>query len=103
MSDKENKTSDLVTALKEKEVSEPIASFLRMELRELTPGHARVTMKIKPEHLNFNGMVFGGVIMSLADQAFAYGMNSLVTPSIATHFTIQLIAGARVGDVLTAD
>jgi acyl-CoA thioesterase len=103
MSEKENKTSDLVTELKEKEAGEPIASFLKMKLRELTPGHARVTMKITPEHLNFNGMVFGGVIMSLADQAFAYGMNSLVMPSIATHFTIQLIAGARVGDVLTAE
>ncbi|MFH1647392.1 MAG: PaaI family thioesterase [Chloroflexota bacterium] len=94
---------DNVAELKQKEVGEPIAAFLRMELAELSPGFARVTMKVAPEHLNFNGMVFGGIIMCLADQAFAYGINSLVTPSIATQFNIHLIAGAAVDDKLTAE
>jgi acyl-CoA thioesterase len=95
--------SDNVEVLKVKEAGEPIASFLKMKLVELTPGYARVTMTIVPEHVNFNGMVFGGIIMCLADQAFAYGMNSIISPNIATHFTIQLISGAKVGDVLTAE
>jgi acyl-CoA thioesterase len=60
-------------------------------------------MKLTPELLNFNGMVFGGIIMAIADQAFAYGTNSLVTPSIATQFNIHLISGASVGDELTAE
>jgi acyl-CoA thioesterase len=94
---------DNVDKLLALEKTEPIAAFLNMKLEELKPGVAIVTMTVKPEHLNFNGLIFGGVIMSLADQAFAYGMNSLVMPSIATHFTIQLIAGAKVGDVLTAE
>lgn len=96
-------STDNVDLLKAKEKEEPIASFLKMKLVELQPGYAKITMKVLPEHLNFNGMVFGGIIMSLADQAFAYGMNSLVMPSIATEFNIQLIAGAAVGDVLTAE
>jgi acyl-CoA thioesterase len=95
--------NDNVDLLKGKEKTEPIAKFLGMELAELAPGYAKITMTLKPEHLNFNGLVFGGIIMCLADQAFAYGMNSLVTPSIATNFSIQLIAGAKVGDVLTAE
>ena len=45
-----------------------------MKLVELTPGYAKITMKVLPEHLNFNGMVFGGIVMALADQAFAYGI-----------------------------
>jgi acyl-CoA thioesterase len=94
---------DNVKLLKSKEKEEPIASFLKMKLVELKPGYARITMKVLPEHLNFNGMVFGGIIMAIADQAFAYGMNSLVMPSIATEFNIQLIAGSVVGDVLTAE
>jgi acyl-CoA thioesterase len=92
-----------IEKLKTDEENEPIAKFLNMKLVELNPGYARITMTVTQEHLNFNGMVFGGIIMSLADQAFAYGMNSLVTPSIATHFNIQLIAGAKVGDILTAE
>jgi acyl-CoA thioesterase len=47
-------------------------------------------------------MVFGGIVMALADQAFAYATNSLVSPSIATQFNIHLISGAGVGDELTA-
>jgi acyl-CoA thioesterase len=99
----ENKSIENVARLKAQEKNEPIASFLKMKLLELTPGYAKVTMKIAPEHMNFNGMVFGGIVMALADQAFAYGTNSLVTPSIATQFNIHLISGAAVGDELTAE
>jgi acyl-CoA thioesterase len=103
MSNRENQSSDMVARLKAKEAGEPIASFLKMKLLELTPGYARVAVKITPEHLNFNGMVFGGIVMALADQAFAYATNSLVSPSIATQFNIHLISGAGVGDELTAE
>ena len=86
-----------------KEKDEPIASFLKMKLVELTPGYAKVKMKLTQEHLNFNGMVFGGIVMAIADQAFAYGTNSLISPSIATQFNIHLISGAGIGDELIAE
>ncbi|OGN99219.1 MAG: hypothetical protein A2Y89_05815 [Chloroflexi bacterium RBG_13_51_18] len=103
MPDRQKASHDNVEELRAKESGEPIASFLKMKLTELTPGYSRVTMKLLPEHLNFNGMVFGGIVMAIADQAFAYGTNSLVTPSIATQFNIHLISGAGVGDELTAE
>jgi acyl-CoA thioesterase len=92
-----------IAKLKAAAATEPVASFLKMRLVELTPGFAKVKMKLGPEHLNFNGMVFGGVVMAIADQAFAYATNSLVSPSIATQFNIHLISGAAVGDELTAE
>jgi acyl-CoA thioesterase len=98
-----NQSSDMIDKLRGKETKEPIASFLKLKLLELTPGYARVAMKITPDHLNFNGMVFGGIVMALADQAFAYATNSLISPSIATQFNIHLISGAAVGDELTAE
>ncbi len=103
MSEPKKQSSDLVDKLKAGETSEPIASFLKMKLLELTPGYAKVSMKITPDHLNFNGMVFGGIVMALADQAFAYATNSLVSPSIATQFNIHLISGAKAGDELIAE
>lgn len=93
----------IIENLKRKAQSEPVASYLNMRLAELTPGYARVTMKIAPEHVNFNGLVFGGIIMALADQAFAYGSNSLSFPSYASQVNIHFIAGASVGDELTAE
>lgn len=92
-----------IEKLKSAEANEPIASFLKMRLVELTPGYAKVAMKLTPDHLNFNGMVFGGIVMAVADQAFAYATNSLVSPSIATQFNIHLISGAGIGDELTAE
>jgi acyl-CoA thioesterase len=103
MSTEENASTDNVAKLREKEAKEPIASFLKMRLVELTPGYSRVAMKLTPDHLNFNGMVFGGIVMAVADQAFAYATNSLVSPSIATQFNIHLISGATVGDELIAE
>jgi len=99
----ENTKPDLVAKLKAGETKEPVAGFLGMHLVELSPGLARVAMKLKPEHLNFNGMVFGGIVMAVADQAFAYATNSLASPSIATQFNIHLISGAAAGDELTAE
>jgi len=96
-------SADNVENLKAQEKKEPIASFLKMRLVELTPGYAKIAMKLTPEHLNFNGMVFGGIVMAAADQAFAYATNSLVMPSIATQFNIHLISGAAVGDELIAE
>lgn len=103
MPEKASEASANVARLKELEKSEPVASFLGMRLLDLTPGVARVAMKLKPEHLTFNGMVFGGIVMALADQAFAYASNSVSFPSIASQFNIYLISGAAVDDEITAE
>ena len=92
-----------IAELKAREKTEPIASCLNMQLVDLSPGYARVVMKLRPEYQNFNGMVFGGIIMAVADQAFAYGCNSLAYPSIATQFNIHLIASAEADDKITAE
>ena len=103
MSQGKEEVSPDITELKAKGGSEPIASFLGMKLEELSPGYAKVTMKLKPEYWNFNGLTFGGIIMSVADQAFAYGSNSLSYPSLASQFNIHFVAGAGVGDELIAE
>ena len=100
---KKEKSSDTVAELKAKAEGEPIADLLKMRLVELAPGYAKVTMKVIPEFLNFNGLVFGGIVTALADQAFAYASNSLAYPSFASQINIHFIAGAEVGDELTAE
>ncbi len=103
VSEQESGASDNVAKLRAREEREPIASFLKMRLLELSPGYARVTMKLMPQYQNFNGLVFGGLVMAVADQAFAYASNSLAHPSIASQFNIHFIAGAGVDDELTAE
>ena len=94
---------DEIERLKKLGKDEPVASFLGMKLVELSPGFARVSMAMKPEYINFNGMIFGGIVSSVADQAFAYATNSVITPNVATQFNIHYIAAAREKDELTAE
>ena len=103
MSEQEADVSRNLTDLRAKGEGEPIASFLDMRLLELSEGYARVAMKLRPEYLNFNGMVFGGIIAAVADQAFAYGTNSVITPNVASQFNIHYVAGASADDELIAE
>jgi acyl-CoA thioesterase len=95
--------TDSTAELRAKAETEPIAAFLDMRLVELSEGYAKVTMKLRPEYTNFIGLVFGGIVMSLADYAFAYGTNSVITPNVASQFNIHFVAGADVNDELIAE
>ncbi len=103
MPEQNRKVTDNIAMLKTRARAEPIASFLKMKLLELTPGCSRVVMKVLPEHQNFNGLTFGGIVTAVADQAFAYACNSLVLPSYASQINIHFIAAAEVGDELVAE
>jgi acyl-CoA thioesterase len=95
--------TDNLAELRAGESKEHIASFLKMRLVELSPGYAKVALKLIPEYQNFNGLVFGGIVMAVADQAFAYASNSLARPSIASQFNIHFINGAGADDELIAE
>ena len=99
--DKENQAD--LSEFRDKVETEPVGAFFGMKLLELSPGHARVSMKMRPEYLTFNGYIFGGIITSIADQAFACATNSMGRPSIATQFNVHFIAAAAPGDELIAE
>ncbi len=103
MSGQGSEASGALAELRAGAEKEPIASFLKMQLLELSPGYAKVAIKIIPEYQNFNGLVFGGIAMAVADQAFAYAVNSVSRPSIASQFNMHFIAAAKVGDELIAE
>jgi acyl-CoA thioesterase len=92
-----------IERLKKLGENDQIASFLGMKLIELSAGHARVSMPMKPEYMNFHGMIFGGIISAVADQAFAYATNSVIIPNIASQFNIHFIAAAGERDTLEAE
>ncbi|HEY51154.1 MAG TPA: PaaI family thioesterase [Dehalococcoidia bacterium] len=103
MSERENTAASNVSDLLAEARNEPIASFLNMQLLELQPGYSKVMLKVLPEHGNFNGVTFGGIIMAVADQAFGYAVNSVRRPNVASQFNIHFIAPARAGDDLIAE
>jgi len=62
-------------------------------------GTARVSMKIREEHLNSHGTVHGGAIFTLADTAFALASNSHGIPAAAINASITYMKAAREGEL----
>jgi acyl-CoA thioesterase len=63
--------------------NEGYAGKLGLKLIELTPGHAIVEMVPCKEDTNIFGMVHGGAIFSLMDEAFQISCNSHGTVAVA--------------------
>lgn len=99
-SDEESKSVEELRAMAERE---PLGSFMGIKILKLAPRYAKVSMKMKPEYVTFNGMVFGGIVASVADSAFGLAVNTVAHPSIATQFNIYFISRAEATDDLTAE
>ena len=81
---------------------DPFVRSLGIEFRDAGFGRASVALKVRKDHLNFNGTCHGGVIFALADTAFGLASNShgAIAAGIDAHITYQV--AVRAGDVLTA-
>jgi acyl-CoA thioesterase len=66
------------------------------------PGEAEVSMRVRPDMLNAAGTCHGGFVFLVADSAFSYASNSYNLSTVAAGCTIDFLAPAYEGDVLTA-
>ena len=81
--------------------ADPFVRLLGIECIDGGEGTATVRMRVRAEHLNFNGSCHGGAIFALADTAFGLASNSRdVAVGIDVHITYQ--RAARLGDTLIA-
>jgi acyl-CoA thioesterase len=69
------------------------ARLLGMEITDAFDGYARVTMDSDGKN-NPHGVVHGGAIFALADQAFGIAANCGTTVSVAVSIHIQYISSA---------
>jgi len=79
------------------------SAALGMQLVELGPGRARVSMVVRPDMVNGHDLCHGGLIASLADSAFALACNSRGPVTVAAGFEVDFLEPARLGQVLEAD
>lgn len=75
---------------------------LGMEVTAIGPGSATVTMTVRVDMLNGLDTCHGGLITTLADSAFAFACNAYGEPTVASGFSMDIVAPAREGDLLTA-
>lgn len=75
---------------------------LGMEIVEVAPGRATLTMTLGEAMLNGHDIAHGGFIFTLADSAFAFACNSYGERTVAVHCSISFIKPAAKGDRLVA-
>ncbi len=76
---------------------------LGIRLEEVSPGCARLSMTVRQDMVNGHDICHGGLIFTLADSAFAFSCNTYNRVTVALAATIEYLAPARLGDVLTAE
>ena len=75
---------------------------LGMKIVEVDAGSATLTMTVRDDMLNGHDICHGGFITLLADSAFAFACNARNVVTVAAGLTVDFLAPAHGGDVLTA-
>ena len=69
-----------------------------MQIHEVTPGGAVLSMTVREDMLNGHKTCHGGLISTLADSTFAFACNSYNELTVASGFSVDFMAPARAGD-----
>jgi acyl-CoA thioesterase len=75
---------------------------LGIELVDVSPGRARLRMRVTSSMVNGHAIAHGGLVFTLADSAFAVACNTHGVVTVAAGADITFVAAARLGDVLVA-
>ena len=75
---------------------------LGIRIEAVGPGSCTASMTVRQDMLNGHAICHGGLITTLADSAFAFACNAYNEVTVASGFDVNLLAAARLGDVLTA-
>ncbi len=79
------------------------SKWLGMKVEEVRPGYARLSMSVTPNMVNGHNLCHGGLIFTLADSTFAFACNSHNQRAVAAGASIEFVAPAFLGDILTAE
>ncbi len=75
---------------------------LGIMIQTIAPGHAVLTMQVRPDMLNGHGICHGGFTFTLADSAFAFACNTYNQLTVAQQNQITYLAPGKLGETLTA-
>ena len=82
---------------------EPYPKLLGIEVLEIKPGYARVSMQFNPDMQNIFGMLHGGAVFSLLDEAFQLACNARGEIAVAQQVNTYFVAAASPGKLLIAE
>jgi acyl-CoA thioesterase len=78
------------------------ARSLGIKIEQVALGAATLTMSVRQDMVNGHDICHGGMMATLCDTAFAYACNSYNANTVASGFSIEILAPAKLGDTLVA-
>ena len=82
--------------------NEPLFARYGIALAEIGPGFTRLTMSVRDDMLNAQGVCHGGVLFTLADSALGIASNSYNQRALAAGCAIEFVRPAKAGEELIA-
>ena len=92
-----------LVSLKEQIKNEPFANHMGISLRDIAPGYAMVEAKFSEKMNNFHGLIHGGAVFALIDEAFGAASNSHGTIALALNMSITYVEPPKVDSLLIAE
>jgi acyl-CoA thioesterase len=89
-------------AFRKRVEAQEISRFWHLELEDVGPGRATVSMVCRPKMANIMGMVHGSAIFALVDEAFQAAVNGHGTVAVALNMNLTFHAAPKMGERLTA-
>ncbi len=82
--------------------NDPVVRGAGIELTDVGPGRAQMTMTVRPDMANGIGSCHGGLIFPFADSCSGLACNTYNRRTLAFHCDIRFLQAALVGDHLIA-
>lgn len=95
--------AELRSALLKAAKGEPFARKMGLKVTCIEEGYARVEMEATEDLLNIHGIIHGGALFSLLDEAFQLASNSHGQKAVALTMHVAYHAPARAGGLLIAE
>lgn len=103
MNQQADKSQEALDKLWARSRQEPFKDILGLEVLDIAPGFAKVSMWFKPEMQNIFGMLHGGAVFSLLDEAFQLACNAHGEIAVALQLNIYYLAPAEMDARLIAE
>jgi acyl-CoA thioesterase len=94
---------NILESLKEQIRNEPFANHMGIRLRDIAPGYAAMEARFSEKMKNFNGLIHGGAIFALMDEAFGAASNSHGTIALALNINVTYLESPRFDAPLIAE
>jgi acyl-CoA thioesterase len=94
---------ELEADIRQKLAANPFIKFVGIQVPQLGKGYARFLLPFKPDLANSIGLMQGGVIAALADEAVAFALYSLVAAGEminTVEMKINFLGAVQEGDVV---